>query len=165
MIIKTDYGEYDDCNSESMLNYCCKIRGNPLELIDRTIYEFNWFIDATQYNPILRKDISEYSKRELLWIYNSYKLWTDDTEDSCLVKWCRMFLDYCTEVYCNNRTFEHYRDDLFSQNDKSHEHYHISFDIDYEKTVSEEEVLEFVHDVTKEISYCSRVKDVEWSIT
>lgn len=100
-LINTDYGDYDDEDVESMLNYCCRIRGNPLELVDRTINEFSWFIDSATWGsiqyPKTLKQIGEVSE-----IHKYYSKWEDDSDSSSLVKWCRMFVHYCIEEYCND---------------------------------------------------------------
>lgn len=92
MIIKTDYGEYDDEDANSIFSYCCTLRCNPPELIHRTIYEFNWFVESL----IWGENDSDDDTRE---IYDTYRKYYP--QDNVL-GYARLFVDYCTRVYCTN---------------------------------------------------------------
>lgn len=100
MIIKTDYGEYDDDDLDSMLNYCCRIRGNPEDLMDRTIMEFGGFVELAIWGGTIGElSESREVRDEAFRIYHTYRGWVRDDEPA-VVFWGRMFVDYCTKEYC-----------------------------------------------------------------
>lgn len=102
MKIETDYGSYDDNDVGSMLNYCCRIRGNPLDLIHRTLIEFGWFVDTALWGGYYASTAKPSEERDEAYrIYHSYRGRINNSE-SPVIQWARLFVEYCTEEYCND---------------------------------------------------------------
>jgi hypothetical protein len=85
---------------EDLLNECCRMRGNPLELIHRTIHEFGWFTDELIFHKeTLIKEITEWEPR----IPTEHKIFALIRDfiypDNCLQGLVNIFYEYCKTIY------------------------------------------------------------------
>jgi hypothetical protein len=82
---------------EKMLMECCRLRGNPPELINRTIHEFDWFLGCLIWKPsnIIDNKLFPIRDDELIkkiynWEYDGY---------NTLYRAVSLFYEYCKVIY------------------------------------------------------------------
>lgn len=119
--VKTEvYDGYDDCDIASMLNYCCRLRGNPLCLVKKTVYEFNWFVEiisdfnydyeyrrANAMCDVMHQFTKEKAQAliEKKLIAERYAVVFDKADESeLLIYFGRAFVDYCEKEYMNTES-------------------------------------------------------------
>ena len=83
-------------NIEEMLYECCKLRGNPEELIHRTIHEFNWFCQNLIFEKekIINDKHIPLTNETLIGKIQNFRYKTD-----FLKELVTLFYEYCQVIY------------------------------------------------------------------
>lgn len=86
-------------NVEIILMKCCRLRGNPLELIHRTLHEFNWFYQNLIFDreQIISNEVMTIEDKELAQHIKDFS-YSDDIEKR-LLEVARLFHSFCKNIY------------------------------------------------------------------